>query len=166
MTNLYWIGGPWPGKLAISSRPRGGDWLDDELRHLRDAGVTAVLSLLTGEEEQELDLTAERELAERAGLVYLSVPIPDRQVPESPSEVAAVLDRVDAILYSANGALIHCRQGIGRAGMLAACLLVMKGQTPEAAVRTVERARGVAIPETREQRRWIDLFASGLTQAI
>ena len=50
--------------------------------------------------------------------------------------------------------------------MLAACLLVMKGQTPEAAVRTVERARGVAIPETREQRRWIDLFASGLTQAI
>jgi hypothetical protein len=24
---LYWVDGPWPGKLAISARPRGGGWL-------------------------------------------------------------------------------------------------------------------------------------------
>ena len=29
-TSLYWIDGPWKGKLALSGRPRGGDWLKDE----------------------------------------------------------------------------------------------------------------------------------------
>jgi hypothetical protein len=30
-TELFWIPGPWKGKLAIVPRPRGGDWLDDEV---------------------------------------------------------------------------------------------------------------------------------------
>jgi len=165
MTSLYWIKGPWQGKLAISSRPRGGDWLEDELHQFASGGATAVLSLLTRDEENELDLTAEGQFAVRAGLTFLSLPIPDLQVPSSPSEVAAVLEQVDGTLSSGNNAIIHCRQGVGRSGMIAACLLVMKGQTPDAAVRTVERARGVPIPETPQQRQWIDLFASTLAHA-
>ncbi len=30
-TTLYWVRGPWPGKLALAARPRGGEWLDDEI---------------------------------------------------------------------------------------------------------------------------------------
>jgi len=55
-TKLYWIKGPWPGKLALAARPRGGDWLEDEIAAWRDAGINAIVSLLTAEEEQELDL--------------------------------------------------------------------------------------------------------------
>ena len=31
-TKLYWVDGPWLGKLALAARPRGGDWLCDELK--------------------------------------------------------------------------------------------------------------------------------------
>ncbi|MCC6363579.1 MAG: hypothetical protein IT165_08635 [Bryobacterales bacterium] len=58
-TRLYWIDGPWRGKLAMAARPRGGDWLDDEMESWRRAGIDTVFSLLTGEEERDLDVTAD-----------------------------------------------------------------------------------------------------------
>lgn len=162
-TKLYWIDGTWRGKLAISARPRGGEWLSDEMRSWKSSGVGTVLSLLTPNEEQELDLQEERREAQTIGLRFVSLPIPDLQVPSSPSEVAAVLDEIDASLSSGQGAVIHCRQGVGRSGLIAACLLMLKGASPDSAVQIVGRARGVSVPETPEQRRWIDLFASSLT---
>jgi hypothetical protein len=55
-TELYPIDGPWPGHLAIAPRPRGGDWLEDEIRAWRRSGVDVVLSLLSREEEAEQPL--------------------------------------------------------------------------------------------------------------
>ena|SRR5664279_359475 len=162
-TKLYWITGPRPGKLAMAARPRGGDWLEDELRDWQNAGVNTVLSLLTSDEEKDLDLTAESPTAKREGLKFLLLPIPDRQVPTSLSQVAPVLDDLDADLASGKNAVIHCRQGVGRSGMIAACLLVMRGTDPGSAVIELERVRGTSIPETVEQRLWIDLYASSLT---
>ena len=49
-TELHWVDGPWPGKLAMAARPRGGEWLQDELEGWRLAGVHTILSLLTPEE--------------------------------------------------------------------------------------------------------------------
>ena len=53
---LYWIEGPWPGRLAIVPRPRGGEWLEDEIRSWKQAGVNVVVSLLTNDEITELGL--------------------------------------------------------------------------------------------------------------
>ncbi len=162
-TKLYWIDGTWRGKLAISARPRGGEWLQDEMKNWRSSGIGIVLSLLTPNEEQELDLQQERREAHSSGMRFISLSVPDLQVPSSPSEVVPVLDDIDASLSSGEGVVIHCRQGVGRSGLMAACLLTLKGISPDSAVRAVERARGVPIPETPEQRRWIDLFVASLT---
>lgn len=164
MTKLYWIAGPWAGKLAIAARPRGADWLEDEVRDWKRAGVNTVLSLLMPDEEQDLGLTAEPHAAQNEKLRFLSLPIADRQVPASPSEVAPILDELDAELASGKNVVIHCRQGIGRSGMMAACLLVLRGIGPDSAVQQLEKVRGTPVPETAEQRRWIDLFASSLTR--
>ena len=51
---LYWVDGPWAGKLAMAARPRGGDWLEDDLSSWKQAGTDTVLSLLTPEEEEDL----------------------------------------------------------------------------------------------------------------
>jgi protein-tyrosine phosphatase len=161
-TELYWVDGPWPGKLAMASRPRGGDWLEDEMAAWRQAGISTVLSLLTPEEERELDLKNEAQEAKARGMRFASLPIPDRQVPNSESEVSAALDRLDADLSAGKNAVIHCRQGIGRTGLVAACLLITKGRTPEFAVKALSAARGNPVPETREQRRWIDHYAAVL----
>ena len=163
-TKLHWIDGPWPGKLATATRPLGGEWLEDEMRDWKYTSINTVLSLLTADEEQDLDLARESREAKREELGFLSLPIPDRQLPHSPSQVAPVLDELDAELASGKNAVIHCRQGVGRSGMMAACLLVRRGKDPGTAVIAMARARGTAVPETSEQRSWIDLYASSLTR--
>jgi hypothetical protein len=67
-SEVYWIESPWPGKPAIIPRPRGGDWLEDEMRSLRDAGLDVIVSLLEKEEEADLDLSGEAELSLAASL--------------------------------------------------------------------------------------------------
>jgi protein-tyrosine phosphatase len=81
-------------------------------------------------------------------------------VPESDAKVAAVLEKLDADLSSGKNVVVHCRQGVGRTGLMAAGLLVMKGLNPEAAVKTLSAARGISVPETVAQRRWIDHYAT------
>src|SRR5450755_3483963 len=97
-TELYWVNGPWPGKLALASRPRGGDWLNEEMAEWRRAGIDIVLSLLTPDEEKDLDLRREAHEAKANGMKFASLPIADRQVPHSESEVSGVLDNLDADL--------------------------------------------------------------------
>jgi protein-tyrosine phosphatase len=159
-TELHWLDGSWPGKLALAARPRGGDWLEDEIANWHRADIDTVLSLLTPEEGQNLDLNHEARAVKARGMNFMSLPVPDRQVPGSETEVAAALEKINAKLSSGKNVLVHCRQGVGRSGLVAACLLVAKGLDPRAAVESVRAARGVPVPEIREQRQWIDRYAA------
>ena len=159
---LYWIEGSWPGKLAVGPRPRGGDWLKDDIGSWRRAHIDAVVSLLTPDEERDLDLLEEADEVRTRGMRFTSFPIPDRQVPKSEPMWSDVLDRVAGDLATGRNVLVHCRQGIGRSGLVAACVLLKKGMSPGAAVESVSAARGISVPETTEQRDWIDHYAVGL----
>jgi hypothetical protein len=57
-----------PGRLSTMARPRGGDWLEDEMASLRQAGTDVLVCMLTVPEMRELDLTEEAAVAEAAGL--------------------------------------------------------------------------------------------------
>ncbi len=159
-TELYWLTGGWPGRMALAGRPRGGDWLEDELAEWHRSGIDVVLSLLTPEEERDLDLAAEKRESKAQGMDFISYPIPDREVPSSEAELSVILEHVGRALSSGKNVVVHCRQGIGRSGLVAACLLVSKGSTPDSAIERLSAIRGVSIPETSEQRRWVDHYAA------
>lgn len=161
---IYWLDGPWPGRLGVGPRPRGGDWLKDDISDWKRAHIDSVLSLLTPDEEQDLDLRDEAGEVRTQGMHFTSFPIPDRQTPTSESKLAGVLEGLTRDLSAGRNVLIHCRQGIGRSGLVAACLLVKKGMSPGAAIASVSEARGVSVPETAEQRDWIDHHAAALTK--
>lgn len=154
-TELHWVDVAWPGKLALAARPRGGDWLEEELSAWRAAGVDVVVSLLTPEEEESLDLKQEAGLTRAQGMEFVSFPIGDRQVPTSRGALTSTLEKLNLALSSGKNVAIHCRQGIGRTGLVAASLLVTKGWKPTAAVEHLSSSRGIPIPETEEQRCWI-----------
>lgn len=163
-TELYWLNGPWPGRLALAARPRGGDWLADEIADWQRAGVQAILSLLTPEEERDLDLVDELAETRKRRMDFFSFPIPDRQVPNSEGKLADTLEQLNRALSTGKNVAVHCRQGVGRSGLVAACLLVKNGMSPGAAVEAVSAARGVAIPETVEQRDWIERYTPAFSK--
>lgn len=158
--DLFWIPGPWRGKLAVSTRPRGGDWLDDEVRGWRNAGVDAVVSLLETDEAAQLQLERERDSAESQGLEFLSFPIPDRGVPASTRDTLRFLADMTAMLDTGKKVAIHCRQGIGRSGLMAAASLMTSGIGAREAVDVVTKARGLRVPETPGQLQWLDRLAT------
>ena len=94
MTNVYWLTGPWKGKVALAARPRGGDWLADDIAYWKRAGIRSILSLLTPGEQLELGLQDEWREMQRQGLEFSSFPIPDLQLPRSEAKLAEALEKV------------------------------------------------------------------------
>ena len=71
--------------------------------------------------------------------------------------MARIADQLDA----GKNVGVHCRQGIGRSGMIAAGVLVTSGSSPEDAMQAVSSARGAEVPETIEQSRWCNNYPRG-----
>jgi protein-tyrosine phosphatase len=159
--DLFWITGPWRGRLAISTRPRGGDWLEDEIRGWRSAEVDSVVSLLEKDEERQLQLDEEGLITEANGIHFISFPIVDRGVPTSIPATISLLRSVNDALEQGENVAVHCRQGIGRAALVAAGTLMAAGKSPEAALEAVRSARGLNVPETAEQRDWLQRDLAG-----
>ena len=162
VAGLYWIDGPWQGRLAIVARPRGGDWLEDEVRSWACSGLQVIVSLLTAEETAAFELTNEADLCRSSGIEFVSFPIPDREVPSSRTDALRLVKGLDEYLATGKAVGIHCRQGIGRSGLVAACLLVSSSVPLAVAFNRISEARGRPIPETNEQREWVQAFAPQL----
>ena len=159
---IYWIGGLESGQLGIMPRPRGGDWLEDEIKSLKMSGVDAVVSLLEPEEIAELDILEEKSSCEGNGISYLSFPIRDRNIPLSKQDALDFTRTLANLLQEGRSVVIHCRQGVGRSALIAACVLVLQGISTNKAFDMIENSRGCSVPDTEEQRKWVGQFAEGL----
>ena len=106
--NLFWIPGPWRGRLAIAARPRGGDWLEDEASGWRRPGIDVIVSLLEEDEVTELDLVDEAKAAGANGIRFISFPIPDRGVPASASAAVSLIAAILDALERGENVAVHC----------------------------------------------------------
>jgi protein-tyrosine phosphatase len=155
MSRLHWI--EMPGRFAIMTRPRAEDWLEVDVTEWKTSGVDLVVSLLEREEVCELGLQREAELCRASGIEFISFPIPDRGVPE----VQQTLDIARSIaggIAGGRSVAVHCRAGIGRSSMIAACAMICSGIEASEALTLIRAARGVIVPDTEEQRDWIVAF--------
>lgn len=138
----------------------GGDWLHDEIKHWRLAGVDVVVSALTEEEGQAFDLARQSELVRAEGMDVVLFPIADRGMPTSLEAMAGLARKLEADLTHGKNVAVHCRQGIGRSSLIAACTLVLGGIDAKEAFERIERSRGCPVPDTLEQREWVLRFAN------
>ncbi|MFJ3102194.1 tyrosine protein phosphatase [Streptomyces sp. NPDC086835] len=150
---LFTVDLPGPGRLSTMARPRGADWLEDEMSALRSAGVDVLVCALTHSELDELGLALEAGAAAAAGLRFVAVPVPDRTVPDLAAVLPTLRNLAESLREGAH-VVTHCRFGIGRASLLAAALLVLNGVDHDTAWNRLEQARGLAVPDTPEQRDW------------
>ncbi|HLZ63997.1 MAG TPA: dual specificity protein phosphatase family protein [Ktedonosporobacter sp.] len=146
------------GQISIMARPRGGDWLLDEVKSLREAGVDVLVSLLTPEEVWELDLSEEAQYCSHQGIIFVALPIQDRSVLPFSDDTFKFLEQLNQYLFEGKHVALHCRQGLGRAALVAASLLVQRGYSPDQAFDLLSKARGYPVPETEEQKAWVVAF--------
>ncbi|MDQ0017364.1 protein-tyrosine phosphatase [Variovorax boronicumulans] len=156
--SLRWVGGINPHRLALMPRPRGGEWLREEVEAWRGAKVEWVVSLLESHEVRELELNSEPSLCAEHGIRFWSFPIADRGTPTSTRELSVLLDQLHSEILQGKAVAIHCRAGIGRTGLVAGCLLHLLGVLGKDIFRVLSRSRGVAIPDTAEQAEWVERY--------
>jgi len=88
----------------------------------------------------------------------LWVPVPDLHAPGADS-TKALLDRLEPLVDDGHGLLMHCGAGIGRAGTMAAALLMRLGVPHEEALRVIATARPTAGPEAGPQAELLEALA-------
>jgi protein-tyrosine phosphatase len=156
---VHWIDTTLPGRLGIVPRPRAGDWLADEIAGWKGAGIDLVVSLLEPHEVAELGLDGEASLCGQHAIEFISFPVTDRGVPPSQPKALALAQRLASLVSRGSTVVVHCRAGIGRSSVIAACALICLGTDADQAFDRITKARGVAVPDAEEQRAWVNAFA-------
>jgi protein-tyrosine phosphatase len=162
LPEIYWIKDFPIGYLAIMPRPRADDWLEDEIKGLRQEGVDILVCLLTTDEVYNLGLKEEKNLCQQNGIEFISFPIPDREVPSSLVETVQLSQKLLTQLKEGKKVAVHCRAGIGRSALIVASILVCAGISPKPAYQMVSKSRGLQVPDTEEQERWLTELAQRL----
>ena len=152
------IASPWwiTPQLAIIPRPRGDERLDDDMHALYEAGIDLIVSMLEPAEAKELGLGNEQSSALNAGIALISFPIPDHGIPQDRKKFSAFLSGLERQMLSGIRVGVHCRACIGRSSVVAASLLIRSGIPHKQAWAQISAARGYLVPETAEQKAWVN----------
>ncbi|PYF09691.1 hypothetical protein C8J30_10761 [Rhodobacter viridis] len=154
--------GPGLGRIGITFCPgkhdraaMSGSWARDlglDLEAIATWGASHVVTLV---ETQELGMLKVPDLGTQVrahGMEWHHLPIADYSVPTPAFETRWQAEGrvIRAALRAGADVVVHCKGGLGRAGMIAARLMVELGADPKTAVKAVRSARPGAI-ETPSQ---------------
>lgn len=155
-TKIYWLHTfDNAAKLGTMARPRGNDWLEDEINHLKSKNVGVLVSLLEKEEIRELKLEREGEFCKAKAIDFINFPIPDITVPTQKDKVNALINNLTSLLNNGITVVIHCRMGIGRSSIIAAAILLEFGFKATEIIDNISLIRGLKVPDTEEQLQWL-----------
>lgn len=159
---------PAPGRLGLTFAPGKrapgihGEWRRDlavDLARLRDVhAMQALVCLLEEHELVSLDIATYEDSVRQLGDVALRrLPIPDGGVPADGVATQKLVGWIVTRLRVGATVVVHCRGGLGRAGLVSACVLRALGLCAEDAMATVRMARRGAI-ENRAQEDFVRAF--------
>jgi len=154
--------GPGLGRIGITFCPgkkqgaaQTGSWDRDvciDVEVIRRWGAAVVVTLVEKHELVSLKVPILGDEIRRRHMEWLHLPIPDVSVPgpKFEREWAHQGPRIHSRLRDGYDVLVHCKGGLGRAGMITARLLVEVGWNPRDAIQAVRAVRPGAI-ETSQQ---------------
>lgn len=149
-----------PGRSSVDST--GKQWsrcLEDDIRVIKEMGISAVISLLGNAELLHHGAQDLSQALRDYDIDWYQFPIKDFSIPEPLvlEKVRESLPEILARLSNDESVLIHCAAGFGRTGMFSASLLVAMGVDPGSAITAVRAARPGTI-ETSDQEQFVYTF--------
>ncbi len=148
-----------PGQLWLCGKHVVGADPDAALERIGGRGTMVCLNQRMELEDRYPDYVAW--LQEHDGGRALWFPIPDLHAPPL-ATIRPFLDRVLARMEGGDHVLVHCGAGVGRAGTVAVCLLMLHGLNRADALALVAAHRPMAGPEVGAQRELVDALAAVL----
>jgi protein-tyrosine phosphatase len=136
--------------------------LETDLKQLQDTNVDVVLVCLDDYELMKLGIQWNdyRQTAKLHHLKLLRLPMIEGGTPSSLQELENILNLLSNELLQSKSIVCHCRCGIGRAGLVAACLLIRLGICTDAssAIHFVRSKRHIKAIETQSQEHFIKTY--------
>jgi protein-tyrosine phosphatase len=137
------------------ARPRGDDWLKDEINHLKNNEVGVLVSLLARDEIYDLKLDNEEQFCKAKNITYINFPIADRGIPKQKGDTDKFIDLLATKIDEGCSIVIHCRMGIGRSSIIAASVLLKYELKAKNIIAKMSSIRGLNVPDTDEQFLWL-----------
>lgn len=149
-----------PGKKQASAVT--GAWdrdVDLDVRTIAEWGVAAVVTLIEPHEFDLLQVDGLGDAISAQHMDWLHLPIPDVSTPGAAFEAAwsKVGPGLRSRVRAGFDVLVHCKGGLGRAGMIAARLLIDLGMDPVQAITSVRAVRPGAIETNAQEKYVLDL---------
>ena len=133
-----------PGKYQpVSSTGSWDRQLDVDLQALVDMGVNRLISLITEEDMTMLRVESLGEDAQRLGLAWDHLPLPDTTVPTDSwmERGMPVLEDLLTSIPDGEVAVVHCMGGLSRAGTFASIYLWLRGSEMREAIQRIRDER-------------------------
>lgn len=155
-----------PGKYQEAAMT--GSWardLEQDLGSIVNWGARHLVTLIEPWEFEELRISDLPQRAKDCGLAWHGLPITDGAAPDGRllEQWQSLGSRLTTDLLAGAKVVVHCKGGLGRAGTVAAMLLLQTGTAIDAtdAISKVRRARPGAI-ETQQQEDFVRSWAQNL----
>lgn len=158
MMKLTWLD-PHAPELALSRSPGSTSRpLKADLNDLLTAGIQHVICLQQAHEFEHMDDSLEQRQAtlHSLGIRFTHSPIEDLAAPTL-IQAQQLVELIQRELLAKRKLLLHCQAGLGRAGTIAACLLITQGLSPHGAISMIRWYRPGAI-QSQAQETLIEAF--------
>ncbi|BCE03114.1 protein-tyrosine phosphatase family protein [Marinicellulosiphila megalodicopiae] len=132
------------GSLLLTPCPGTKDiGLKQSLVELKNAGASAVLTLMLESEIYELGVTELKTLCEELDMQWIHLPIVDEGAPEETFELlwSQFKHEIHAILNDKESIAIHCKGGSGRTGIVAGKILLERGANFDSTIEQIKALR-------------------------
>jgi protein-tyrosine phosphatase len=131
--------------------------IKEDIREIKNAGISMVVPLLTADEMNDYGIKDLLTHYKNAELEVVHLPIMDQRTCTR-EEMQALVQRVENAIGANKKVLVHCVGGLGRSGMLAACILRHEGMSAKEAIQKVRAVRSPRAVETKEQEEFVGNF--------
>lgn len=133
--------------------------LQRNVGELKDQGVEEVFVFCTRGELHKYRVPSLLDTYRQQGIGVHHLPFPDGGAPEL-DQCCQILEELQFNLQNNRRTVIHCYGGLGRSGLIAACLLLQLSatMTPNAAIHILRQHRGSGAIQTVKQYNFLHEF--------